>query len=366
MGKERLLEKLQENNLTHWKKAPEGYWNGQGLNKLESCAYYAVLASLSEEELSEAMHTVKEWPHSSDIVERIEKTLNPVPYNLTKKNENIATLLKRFLDKKSKRVVESRKELKRRFEYLDFKDQKKIIKAFLVSPNEDDREWAAVQADKRWDDSFISSFQKAYELSHSLSVIITIVRHLPLEYVKSIQEEVEIRAAGELCKRMGNEPGFDIYKYDLYIFEYLYIMVHLKKELPESEAEIEKRVFMFLYEWIVRTLKGNTLGFNCKFEDFPELRKMVWALGQLKMPNIVLKILQCEAYIQAHINENSYVESLSLAKEWIEEVWEYEGKEDMLNHLILINGWNLVDYRECDDLPPDFIDFMDADSFSDF
>ena len=39
-----LLEKLQENNLTHWKKAPEGYWNGTGLNKLESCAYYAVLS----------------------------------------------------------------------------------------------------------------------------------------------------------------------------------------------------------------------------------------------------------------------------------------------------------------------------------
>ena len=47
---EKLLQRLQENNLTHWEKAPLGYWSGKGLNKLESCAYYAVLESMTEEE----------------------------------------------------------------------------------------------------------------------------------------------------------------------------------------------------------------------------------------------------------------------------------------------------------------------------
>ena len=62
-----LLEKLQDNNLTHWQKAPEGYWNGKGLNKLESCPYYAVLSSLSKEELLEVLPAVKRWPFSHQI-----------------------------------------------------------------------------------------------------------------------------------------------------------------------------------------------------------------------------------------------------------------------------------------------------------
>lgn len=94
-----LLRQLQENNLVHWEKAPEGYWRGQALNKLESCAYYAVLASMSEEELRQALDTIKDWPHSSRIIDKIKQTLNPTPYNVIKKNETIDTLLKWYTDK---------------------------------------------------------------------------------------------------------------------------------------------------------------------------------------------------------------------------------------------------------------------------
>ena len=38
-----------------------------------------------------------------------------------------SVLLARYIDRKSKKVVESRKELLARFEYLSFSDQKKII-----------------------------------------------------------------------------------------------------------------------------------------------------------------------------------------------------------------------------------------------
>ena len=82
------------------------------------------------------------------------------------------------------------------------------------------------------------------------------------------------------------------------------------------------------------------------------------------MPNIVLKILDCQAYILANKKDDTYLESIRLARQWIEDAWDYEGKEDILNHLIMVNGWEVVDYREYDDLPPDFIDFIDDDSFS--
>ena len=360
-NKQHIFQQLQENNLTHWNRAPAGYWNGTGLNKLESCAYYAVLSSFTKEELLEILPTVKKWPLSSNIVESIEKTINPEPYNPIRKNENIDTVLKRFLDKKSKKVVESRKELKKRFEYLDFKDQKKIINAFLESPNSNDVEWGGYQAGLHWDKCFIEPLTKAFERKSYLDVVITIIRHFPIEFVKEHEEVLASRDKEDLCIRLGNEPGFSLDKYNLYIFEYLYILASLKREVPECEEEIEKRVFLFLYKQVVREDSGHRFGWSFSFTDFPELRKMIWALGQLKMPNIVLKLLDCQAYILANKIEGTNSESIWLARKWIEEVWNYERKEDLLNHLVMVDGWNVVDYRDCEDLPPDVIDFWDKE-----
>ena len=50
-----------------------------------------------------------------------------------KRNTPIARLIKDFRNKQSKKVVESRKEIQRRFAYLDWRDQKQILTAFLDS-----------------------------------------------------------------------------------------------------------------------------------------------------------------------------------------------------------------------------------------
>lgn len=250
----------------------------------------------------------------------------------------------------------------KRFEYLDFKDQKKIINAFLESPNSNDVEWGGYQAGLHWDNCFIELLTKAFERKLYLDVVITIIRHFPIEFVKEHEEVLASRDKEDLCIRLGNEPGFSLDKYDLYIFEYLYILATLKREVPESEEEIEKRVFLFIYKQVVREDSGYSFGWGFSFTDFPELRKMIWALGQLKMPNIVLKILDCQAYILDNQTEGTNAESIWLARKWIEEVWDYEGKEDLLNHLVMIDGWNVVDYSEFDDLPPDVIEFIESDT----
>lgn len=53
----------------------------------------------------------------------------------------IATVIKNYLDKKSGKVTESRNEIQRRFFGLDWKDQKRIMSAFLDS-GKADRDWA--------------------------------------------------------------------------------------------------------------------------------------------------------------------------------------------------------------------------------
>ena len=56
-----------------------------------------------------------------------------INYRIRKRNTPIATLFKNYADKKSGKVSESRREIQRRFDCLDWKDQKKIILAFLDS-----------------------------------------------------------------------------------------------------------------------------------------------------------------------------------------------------------------------------------------
>lgn len=353
MVKRGLLEKLQENNLTHWEQAPAGYWSGKALNKLESCAYFAVLASMSEEELHQAKEIIKDWPHSSYIAEKIKQTLNPTPYNVVKKNETIDTLLKWYTDKKSKKVGESKKELKKRFPYQSFAVQKKIIKAFLTSRNIDDAAWGARQADIYWDKSFIKPLEDSLSRGYTPSEAKTIIRHFPLDFVSLHRYELHFRASEDLCIRLGDESDFDVESYDLNILSYLYVYAHLKSPIPKTESEIEKELFFHIYKRTVRDLDESRWGPGYNFADFPELRKGVWALGQLNFPNIVLKILACQEYILANKNDNTYSESIRLARKWIEEVWDIDDKQFLRDFVDTYKEQGRADYLALSDLPPD-------------
>lgn len=360
---EKLLQRLQENNLTHWEKAPLGYWSGKGLNKLESCAYYAVLESMTEEELCQAMDIIKGWPHSSVLIDKIKQTLNPTPYNVVKKNETIDTLLKWYTDKKSKKVGESKKELKKRLPYQSFAVQKKIIKAFLTSRNIDDAAWGARQADLYWDKSFIQPLEDSLSRGYTPSEAKTIIRHFPLDFVSLHRYELHFRASEDLCIRLGDESDFNVESYDLNILSYLYVYAHLKSPIPKTESEIEKELFFHIYKRSVRDLDESRWGPGYNFADFPELRKGVWALGQLNFPNIVLKILECQEYILANKNDNTYSESIRLARKWIEEVWDIDDKQFLEDFVSTYKEQDLAEYLALSDLPPDDFGIEKPDEF---
>ena len=359
-----LLRQLQENNLVHWEKAPEGYWRGQALNKLESCAYYAVLASMSEEELRQALDTIKDWPHSSMIIDKIKQTLNPTPYNVVKKNETIDTLLKWYTDKKSRKVGYSKKELKVRLPYQSFAVQKKIIKAFLTSPNIDDAAWGARQADLYWDKSFIKPLEDSRYRGYTPSEAKTIIRHFPLDFVSYHRGELNFQSSEDLCIRLGDESDFSVEHYDLPIFSYLYVYAHLKKVIPRSEKEIEKEIIFHIYKKIIRIEDNSEYGPGFNFTDFPELRKAVWALGQLKMPNVALKILECQEYILTNKENNTYRESFRLARKWIEEVWEIDDKQFLEDFVATYKEQDLAEYLALYEFSPDNYESTENDPFS--
>jgi hypothetical protein len=80
-------------------------------------------------------------------------------YKRKKRNAPIATLIKNYINKKSGKVSESREEIKWRFNWLDWKDQKRILTAFLDS-GRSDREWAYGKVFDYLDESFLQKNQR--------------------------------------------------------------------------------------------------------------------------------------------------------------------------------------------------------------
>ncbi len=129
--------------------------------------------------------------------------------NNIQKNPAIAGVIRNFVNKKSGKVVVARMEIMRRFNYLDWKDQRKIILAFLVSNNKADRIWIYIKLLKLWDKRFYDIVQQLWEKYHEIECGWLIIRYFPLAYIETYKKELMIgRNFYFLCKRFVGTEGF--------------------------------------------------------------------------------------------------------------------------------------------------------------
>lgn len=152
------------------------------------------------------------------------------------RNKPIATVIKNYMDKKSGKVTESRNEIQRRFPGLDWKDQKKIMLAFLNSCMSD-REWAYSRLLDYWDVSFESKISELWETYHERKCGWVIVRHFPLEYIKGHTDEFsEERDCFFISLRLAKEKDYEIDRTKLSNTEYLAVLYHSGREIQEKDA----------------------------------------------------------------------------------------------------------------------------------
>ena len=157
-------------------------------------------------------------------------------YNIKKRNTPIATLIKNFVNKKSGKVIESREEIQRRFDYLDWKDQKKIVLAFLDSGKKD-RQWAYAKTLEYWDKSFEPKMQELWESLHEEKSSWTVIRYFPVEYLsKNIEKFTEERDYYFVCLRLAKDKAFEIDRRKLSNTDYLAVLYHTGRSIEEKEA----------------------------------------------------------------------------------------------------------------------------------
>lgn len=158
-------------------------------------------------------------------------------FEVKKRNTPIATLIKNYANKKSGKVADSRKEILWRFNYLDWKDQKKIILSFFDS-GKTDRQWAYSRALDYWDKSFEAKVKELWESYHEERCSWVVIRHFPVEYLsKNINQFTEERDYFFICLRLAESKDFLIDKNKLSLTDYLAVLYHTGRSIADDEAK---------------------------------------------------------------------------------------------------------------------------------
>ena len=153
-----------------------------------------------------------------------------------KRNTPIATLIRSYANKKSGKVSESRGEIKWRFDYLDWKDQKKILIAFLGSCRSD-REWAYSKLLDNWDETFEPKVKELWENYHEYKCSWSVIRYFPLEYIREHFEEfTDERDYYFICLRLALDKDYVIDRTKLSHRDYLAILWHTGRTISDEEA----------------------------------------------------------------------------------------------------------------------------------
>lgn len=152
------------------------------------------------------------------------------------RNNPIAIVIRNYTNKKSGKVKDARNEIQRRFFGLDWKDQKRIMAAFLDS-GVSDRNWAYSRLLDLWDASFEPQVQALWEAYHEEKCSWVIIRHFPKEYLR---EHIDLFHEGRdyyfICRRLAEDSDFVIDKSKMSKTDNLMALSHAERHVDDVEA----------------------------------------------------------------------------------------------------------------------------------
>ncbi len=203
-------------------------------------------------------------------------------------NQPIRRLLRDFEDKKSGKVVESRREIRRRFDYLDRLQQVRFLKACFQSCKSD-REWAYEEVTAHWDPKFKDIIADLWHESHEDGARRCIVKHFPIEFVAQEIESLDSNDTYyDLCLRLCYYYKFSIDKNRLTPLQVL--SLYVKTGYEASDAEIIEQ----LYRLLINVVTDDYLLFekidrNAKprCEDFGPCRKAFYFIMEMQRYSIL-------------------------------------------------------------------------------
>ena len=153
-----------------------------------------------------------------------------------KRNSPIATLIKNYVNKNSGKVSVSREEIQRRFNWLDWKDQKRILTVFLDS-GRSDRKWAYGKVLDYWDEAFMPKVKELWETYHEYKCSRSVIRYFPIDYIlEHIEDFTDERDYFFICLRLAKDKSFVIDRAKLSNTDYLAVLYHTDRYITADDA----------------------------------------------------------------------------------------------------------------------------------
>jgi len=250
--------------------------------------YYAILQSLPSSLLNEVVSRLSsDYRIPWDLKGFIDWLQKEHPQKADRPNEPIATLLRWYQDKKSKKVGYAYRRLVRRFDAQSLADQKRILRAFLAG-GKGSSEWAAKWLRRNWIPGFDDVIEAAWKAYRGPSMALTVISVMPVAFVMEEQDAL-VEAAGRpdayalLCGRLGRTPGFTIDFGRLSILDWFYVVgkLGMTEKIPEMDDKLNQ------YYYNLDT--NNHLG----YED-SGMTRIRWAMKKVRYTDGLVRLARLE------------------------------------------------------------------------
>jgi hypothetical protein len=257
--------------------------------------YTAILKTIPKEILAESVKEIRKEPNVAvSLVRKMEWMSEDHPRKEKTKNASLSSLLKLYINKKSKRVQYARQCIKDRFDKQSYRDQNRILRAFLSGPAMD-CDWAGRILRDSWRKEMKGHVGEAWVRTRRQILAYVILRHFPNSFILLEQESLSDVAGYQfVCARLGNEPSFFLDESRLTTPNLFYVMAKLGRTVDSEE--MEKKLYDFLLNYdSYYDQDPPTPSFSC----ISGWDRMVWAMGILGMQDSLIRLLEFENKVKA-------------------------------------------------------------------
>ena len=199
-------------------------------------------------------------------------------------NYPIEAVLDDYVTHRKGKVVEARRQLKKRFDGLDHDMQEKVMMALMEHGNLTERNFVyeKLYEEDFWQDDYIPLIQQWWEEFQDGRMAKVIVKYCSREYILEHLEELEGRCNyATLCIRTGLQPKEE----KLYPRTYLYVLKTIGGQMGFNEGR--RVVLKHIREYLYEEGEGEPV---CSIYDIPYVKRMMAYLGEMGLVDEIMAL----------------------------------------------------------------------------
>ena len=249
----------------------------ENVHDLHPTMLTALLESLDGHDL-DLMEKCTDWFEIKVLKGRMldgRKERAKVKHSTYRLNYPIEEVLDDYVNRHTGKVVEAKRQLKKRFDGLDHSMQEKVMMAFMEQGGQRERDFIydKLYGDEFWVDDYIPLVQKWWEEFQDGKLGKVVVKYCSREYILTHLEELDHRCNyATLCLRTGIEPDPE----RLPSWTYLYVLKTSGGQVRFREGE--EVVFRWVRKYLYEEASDKPV---CSIYDIPYVRRMLAYLGEM-------------------------------------------------------------------------------------